>query len=135
MEQFKTELTEEEWNKISRFLPELPKGKGGPKPISNRLCFEGILWVLRSGTRWKDLPSQYPSPSTCWRRLQYWEKQGAWLKALSEVFSDKRNNGIKNLEHTVKERCNEEKDEFEGKSESNEVGDTLSAKSPREKIV
>ncbi|WP_353056824.1 transposase [Microbulbifer sp. MLAF003] len=36
---------------------------------------------MRSGARWKDLPSHYPSPSTCWRRLQFWEEQGAWLQA------------------------------------------------------
>ena len=54
---------------------------GGPKPIPNRPVFEGILWVLRSGARWKDLPEQYPSPSTCWRRLRAWEADGIWLKA------------------------------------------------------
>ncbi|WP_152454419.1 transposase [Microbulbifer sp. THAF38] len=64
---------------IELCLPELKRGKGGPKPIDNRTCFEGILWVLRSGARWKNLPSCYPSPSTCWRRLQFWEEQGAWL--------------------------------------------------------
>lgn len=37
--------------------------------------------MLRSGTYWKDLPPQYPSPSTCWRRLRDWEEQGVWLAA------------------------------------------------------
>ncbi|WP_152456117.1 transposase [Microbulbifer sp. THAF38] len=37
--------------------------------MDNRDCFEGILWVIRSGARRKDLPSHYPSPSTYWRRL------------------------------------------------------------------
>ncbi|WP_444901822.1 transposase [Microbulbifer sp. SSSA007] len=54
---------------IEPCLPELKRGKGSPKPIDNRACFEGILWILRSGARWKELPSHYPSPSTCWRRL------------------------------------------------------------------
>ena len=81
MQRFQSELTDKQWNKISRYLPPVRRGKGGPKPIENRRCFEGILWVLRSGARWKDLPDCYPSPSTCWRRLQYWEQEGAWLKA------------------------------------------------------
>lgn len=43
------------------------------------LVFEGILWVLRTGARWKDLPDRYPSPATCWRRLRDWEEAGVWL--------------------------------------------------------
>ncbi|WP_139223314.1 transposase, partial [Microbulbifer thermotolerans] len=78
---FDSELTDEQWKLIEPCLPPLKRGGGGPRPIENRACIEGILWVLRSGARWKDLPSRYPSPSTCWRRLQYWEEQGAWLKA------------------------------------------------------
>jgi len=35
--------------------------------------------VLRSGARWRDLPLQYPSPVTCWRR--WWEERGVWLQA------------------------------------------------------
>ena len=77
-----SELTDEQWALIAPLLPE-PKGsrKGGPMPKPNRACFEGILWVLRSGARWRDLPKRYPSPSTCWRRLRDWEEQGVWLDA------------------------------------------------------
>jgi transposase len=76
-----SELTEKQWAKIAAFLPEPnPSPNGGPRPIPNRRAFEGILWVLRSGARWKDLPKRYPSPSTCWRRLRDWEERGLWLK-------------------------------------------------------
>ena len=81
MKRFDTELSDAQWNKIKKYLPEMKRGRGGPKPISNRRCFEGILWILRSGARWKDLPAKYPSPSTCWRRLKHWEDIGAWIKA------------------------------------------------------
>jgi transposase len=40
---------------------------------------EGILWILRTGACWKDLPKRYPSPSTCWRRLWLWEDEGVCL--------------------------------------------------------
>jgi transposase len=82
MSRHRSELTDRQWSHIAPLLPE-PKAsaKGGPKPIANRPVFEGILWVLRSGARWKDLPDQYPSPSTCWRRLRDWEEQELWLKA------------------------------------------------------
>ena len=79
---YKPELTDEQWEKLSPLFPE-PKAspKGGPKPIPNRPVFEGILWLLRSGARWKDMPREYPSPATCWRRLWQWEEDGTLLKA------------------------------------------------------
>lgn len=49
---------------------------------------EGILWVLRSGARWKDLPKCYPSPTTCWRRLGDWEREGIWLKIWRAFLSE-----------------------------------------------
>ncbi len=82
MSRHDSELTDEQWEKIAPLLPEpKPSPRGGPKPTPNRTCFEGIVWMLRTGARWKDLPSQYPSPSTCWRRLRDWEEQDVWLKA------------------------------------------------------
>jgi transposase len=82
MSRHDSELTDEQWEKIDPLLPEpKPSPRGGPKPTPNRPCFEGILWMLRTGARWKDLPQQYPSPSTCWRRLRDWEDQDVWLKA------------------------------------------------------
>lgn len=80
MATYKPMLTDEQWKKIEPLLPEFPRSpRGGPKPINNRDCFEGILWVLRSGARWKDLPDSYPSASTCWRRLRDWEESEVWL--------------------------------------------------------
>ena len=77
-----SELTDRQWAVIAPLLPEATQSpKGGRRRISNRRCFEGILWVLRSGARWKDLPAAYPSPSTCWRRLNEWEEQGVWEEA------------------------------------------------------
>jgi transposase len=77
----KKELTDEQWEKIKPFLPQPKRSrKGGRPPADNRACLEGILWVLRSGARWKDLPDDFPSASTCWRRLRDWEQTGLWLK-------------------------------------------------------
>lgn len=72
-------LTDEQWKKLQPLLPELKPGKNGGHPwADNRAVFEGILWILRSGARWKDLPPEYPSPSTCWRRLNKWSEEGVW---------------------------------------------------------
>ena len=74
-------LTEAQWQKIGPLLPRPPKHpRGGRPPAANRRVLEGILWILRSGARWQDLPSEFPSPATCWRRLRRWEEQGLWLR-------------------------------------------------------
>jgi transposase len=76
------EITDEQWAVIEPLLPEPEASEnGGPKPVPNRPCFEGVLWVLRSGARWKDLPKHFPSASTCWRRLQAWEEADVLLDA------------------------------------------------------
>lgn len=81
-------LTDEQWAKIEPLIPKRESSrKGGRPPRSNRECFEGILWILRSGARWKDLPDCFPSPSTCWRRLDEWERTGV-LVDIWHVFLD-----------------------------------------------
>jgi hypothetical protein len=49
---------------------------------------EGILWILRSGARWQDLPEKFPHPSTCWRRLRDWEERGVWLNIWRTFLSE-----------------------------------------------
>jgi transposase len=74
-------LTDEQWAKIAPLLPsERPGTKGGRPRTDNREVLEGILWILRTGARWQDLPPRYPHPSTCWRRLKRWAEQDLWLK-------------------------------------------------------
>lgn len=73
-------LTDAQWEKIRPLLPKQPaRPRGGRPPANDRKVLEGILWMLRSGARWQDLPEAFPSPSTCWRRLRDWEEQGVWL--------------------------------------------------------
>ena len=73
-------LTDRQWAKIEPLLPKLRCGKRGGRPwADSRVVLEGILWIARNGARWKDLPAEYPSPTTCWRRLRDWEEQDVWL--------------------------------------------------------
>ncbi len=82
-------LTNEQWKKIEKFLPKPKPGKKGGRPwADNRKVFEGILWILRTGAPWADLPKRYPSPSTCWRRLKLWEEQDIWLEAWRAFLSE-----------------------------------------------
>jgi transposase len=76
-----TSSGDEQWKHISPLIPEpVYSPKGGRPPADDRKCFEGILWVLRSGTRWRDLPDEFPSPSTCWRRMNEWMDAGVFIE-------------------------------------------------------
>jgi transposase len=86
-------LTDEQWDRIAPHLPKHPPSpKGGRPRADDRECLEGILWLLRSGARWQDIPVDLPSGSTCWRRLQEWaieeiltELQGVLIDELDEL--------------------------------------------------
>ena len=80
------ELTDEQWHLISDLFPEPAVGlKGGRPVVKSRSCVEGILWILRSGARWKDMPTCFPSSTTCWRRHQAWTQAGIWEKAWARL--------------------------------------------------
>ncbi len=95
-------LTNEQWAEIEPLLP-LPRrrrDKRGRPWAENRACFEGILWVLRSGARWRDMPVQYPSGVTCWRRLRVWEERGVWLDAWRALLGTLDQRGLLRWEET-----------------------------------
>ena len=74
------ELTDSQWKVLAPLLPEPAQSrKGGQKRASNRACLEGILWILRTGARWCDMPERFPSGSTCWRRMNEWQDADIWV--------------------------------------------------------
>jgi transposase len=68
--------------------PLLPPGKPrrprypGRKPIDDRKAFTGILFVLKTGIPWEDLPLELGCGSgmSCWRRLHAWHQAGIWFR-------------------------------------------------------
>jgi transposase len=86
-------LTDSQWKKIEPLLPKPKtprKGKRrGRPPKPHRLVLEGILWILRTGARWQDLPRDFGvSSSVCWKRLRAWEEQGVWLRLWRAFLSE-----------------------------------------------
>jgi hypothetical protein len=79
-------LSDEQWKKIEPLLPQ--SSRRGRPWADNRRVLEGILWVLKTGARWRDLPPEYPSPSPCWRRLQLWEEQDVWLDVWRQFLAE-----------------------------------------------
>jgi len=77
MRRTKRVLTDDQWARLAPHLPNHPPAPKGGRPwVSDRECLEGILWLLRTGSRWRDIPGDLPSGSTCWRRLQEWAGEG-----------------------------------------------------------
>ena len=95
-------LTDKQWQQIEPLLANTHQKtdpRGRPR-ASDRGCFEGILWVLRTGARWEDVPDKYPSGSTCWRRLGEWEETGVLLEAWRILLSSLDEAGLIEWEET-----------------------------------
>jgi transposase len=60
-------LTDPQWARIAPLMPGGCKGKRGPR-TNNRLFLDGLLWMARSGARWRDLPERFGDYRTVKRR-------------------------------------------------------------------
>jgi transposase len=89
------DLTNEQWQRIAKYIPK-PKaqpGKSGRPTQNLRAVLDGILWILRTGAPWADLPRRYPPKSTCHRHFQEWSKSGVFAKILTALARDLRERG------------------------------------------
>jgi transposase len=89
------DLTDEQWEVLAPLIPEPPRrtdGWGGPwrdpRDVPN-----GILWVLRTGAPWHDLPERYPPYQTCHRRFQRWTEEGVLEEVLQALAEDLKERG------------------------------------------
>ena len=89
------ELTDEQWSIIQPLIPEpLRRADGRGRPWRDtRAVLNGILWILRSGARWQDLPERFPSYQTCHRRFQQWVRDGTLQGVLEALARDLRDRG------------------------------------------
>ncbi len=84
------DLTEGQWQILEPLLPK-PKlrddGRGRPWR-DPRDVLNGVLWILRTGAPWKDLPERYPPYQTCHRRFQAWVRSGTLEGVLQALAKD-----------------------------------------------
>jgi transposase len=75
-------VSDELWARTEPLLPKRePHGeKGGRPPVDDRAALTGILFVLKTGIPWEDLPQEMNCGCgmTCWRRLRDWQEAGVW---------------------------------------------------------
>jgi transposase len=89
------DLKDEQWEIIKPLLPKLARradGRGRPR-VNDREILNGILWILRTGARWLDLPERYPPYQTCHRRFQEWRSSGVFEQLLRTLVKDVKERG------------------------------------------
>lgn len=77
------ELTDEAWEQIGPLLPK--NGRRGAQWKDHRKVINGILWKLRTGAPWRDLPSRYGPWQTCHDRFVRWRRDGTWERLLTHA--------------------------------------------------
>lgn len=76
-------LTDDEWDLIADVFPE-PAAMGRP-PRDRRQVVNGILWILRTGAPWRDLPEEFGPCKTVWRLFDQWNADGTLDKVLRRL--------------------------------------------------
>jgi transposase len=77
-------LTDEQWARLAPLMPGGCKGKRGPR-TNNRLFLDALIWMTRSGGRWKDLPERFGKVGTVKRRYYDWMARGVLAEILAAL--------------------------------------------------
>ncbi len=89
------ELADKQWSRLEPvILQSVPKKDSrGRRPRDPREALNGILWALRAGAPWKDLPDRHPPRQTCRRRFQRWVKAGVFRYIIEALAADSQGRG------------------------------------------
>ena len=78
-------LTDREWNAIRVFLPAERPNRSGRPWTPHRQVIDGILWVLRTGCIWADVPSEFGKSKTLYNRFWRWTREGLWDRVFNAL--------------------------------------------------
>ncbi len=93
------ELSDQQWKRIEPLLLGKP-GDPSQTGRNNRLFVDGVLWVLRSGARWQDLPERHGKWKSVHKRFTRWAKAGVWERVFKALTKD-RDNAYLMLDSTI----------------------------------
>ncbi|MGL5097983.1 MAG: IS5 family transposase [Planctomycetia bacterium] len=80
------ELSDEQWRRIEPLLPSR-SGTPGRHGVDDRLFLDAVLWILRTGAPWRDLPDRFGPWNTVFQRFQRWARKGVW-QAVFDALQD-----------------------------------------------
>ena len=75
-------LSDEAWAAIE---PHLPTGRPGKPRVDDRRVISGILHVLKTGCRWRDVPAAYGPPTTVYNRYHRWSQRRVWQRIFERM--------------------------------------------------
>ena len=93
------ELSRSQWEQIQGFLPG-KAGDPGRTGVDNQLFVNAVLWVLRSGARWSDLPERYGKYKCVHKRFTRWAQHGVWER-IFEILTHDPDNEYVMLDSTI----------------------------------
>lgn len=82
------ELSDEQFERILPLLPERVGPRGGRPWRDHRAMVNAVLWVVRSGAPWRDLPEHYGPWQSAYERFNRWRKDGTWDRILGALQAD-----------------------------------------------
>ncbi len=84
------ELTEAQWWRVEPLLPRRVGTVGRPAK-DNRRFVNAVLWVVRSGMRWADLPGRYGKYKSVHKRFVRWAEMAVWDRIFADLVGDQKN--------------------------------------------
>ena len=78
-------MSDEEWAFHERFILAI-RGPNGRKPLNHRLVLDGIFWIARTGSPWRDLPEEFGKWSSVYRQFRRWTLSGLWEDTLESLY-------------------------------------------------
>lgn len=78
------ELTDDQWERLQEYLPPQRPATGRPAK-DHRTVLNGMLWILRTGAPWRDLPDRYGNWQTVYSRFRRWREAGIWNRILTAL--------------------------------------------------
>lgn len=120
------DLSDAQWAVLEPHFrpPRRSDGKGHPWQ-DTRAVLNAVVWILRTGAAWHDLPNRYPPYQTCHRRFQQWRRDGTLTRLLTALAEDLRDRGKIDLSETF----------IDASFSSAKKGALLSARLAEEKAV
>ena len=83
----RTVLSDVQWERIAPVLPG-KAGDPGRSGADNRLFVEAVLWVVRTGAPWRDLPSGFGNWNSVFRRFRRWAQKGVFVSIFEALSGD-----------------------------------------------